>query len=522
MTFVGALSVRWKLIWTSMLTSLIVLALASAAFLAYDLVSFRYSIPRALGTSAQILGLNSAAALLFDDAPAARDLLAALKVDPRIVSASLYTAERRLFVRYVREPAAAPAAAAPFPDEILARPRFRGDSVELARSIEFKGRHAGFVVLESDLSDLAARARAIGTVSALVFVLSFPLALLLTAHFQRVVSGPLLDLVDTVRRISRDQDYALRAEVRSGDELALLVRSFNEMLEQIEQRDDALEAARTGLEMRVEERTKDLEQEIAVRRRTEASLAKQAEELARSNADLEQFAYVASHDLQEPLRMVASYTQLLSETHQGKLGAESDKYIRHAVDGATRMQQLVVDLLAYARVGRASREPTLVDCRSAFDQAVANLEVVVRESNARVTCDELPKVLGHATQFAQLFQNLIGNALKFRGEEPPRIHVDAVRRDGEHVFSVRDNGIGFEAKHAEKIFVIFQRLHARSSRYPGTGMGLALCKKIVETHGGRIWAESTPGLGSTMSFSIPTRDSAAEPEGEGLEDRAAN
>jgi len=514
MTFIGALSVRWKLIWTSMLTSLIVLTLASAAFLAYDLVSFRSRIPRALGTSAEILGLNSAAALLFNDAPAAVDLLAALKVDPHIVSASLYTPQRKLFVRYARDAVLAAPSDAPFPEEILDRPRFRGDSVALAHSIDFKGRHAGYIVLESDLSELAARTRAVGTLFALVLLLSLPLAFLLTARFQRVVSGPLLDLVDTVRRISRDKDYALRAVPRSGDELALLVRAFNEMLEQIERRDDELEVARTGLEQRVEDRTRDLEQEVVVRRRTEATLAKQAEELARSNADLEQFAYVASHDLQEPLRMVASYTQLLAETHAGKLGADSDKYIRHAVDGATRMQQLIVDLLAYARVGRGSREPTAVDCRSVFEQALANLEVVLLESDAQVTCDELPTVRGHATQLAQLFQNLIGNALKFRGDASPRIHVGVARRNSEILFSVRDNGIGFEAKHAEKVFVIFQRLHARSARYPGTGMGLAVCKKIVETHGGRIWAESAPGLGSTMTFSIPDLEPDAKQEGE--------
>src|SRR5258706_6725885 len=487
----GAASVREKLIWTSMLASMIVLVLASAAFLAYDLVSFRRRIPRVLDTTAQILGLNSAAALLFDDAPAAKDLLGALEADPRIVSASLYTEKRLLFARYVRDPALAWRPISPFPGEVLREPRFEWRAVTLARSIEFKGRPVGYIVLESDLEEFYTHARAVAGLGALVLALSVPLTFLLASRFQRVVSAPLLDLVATVRGISQAKNYALRAVVRTGDELGLLVTAFNEMLDQIEGRDGALEAARAGLELRVAERTQELEQEVVERRRAEASLARQAEELARSNADLEQFAWVASHDLQEPLRMVASYTQLLAESHAGKLGADSDRYIEHAVDGATRMQKLIVDLLAYARVGRGSRSPTAVDCRSVYDQALANLEVVIRESGARVSRDELPTVQGHASQLAQLFQNLIGNALKFRGEEPPRIHVAIEHRKGEAVFAVRDNGIGFDEKHAEKVFVIFQRLHARSSNYSGTGIGLAVCKKIVETHGGRIWSKST-------------------------------
>jgi light-regulated signal transduction histidine kinase (bacteriophytochrome) len=223
---------------------------------------------------------------------------------------------------------------------------------------------------------------------------------------------------------------------------------------------------------------------------------------------------VASHDLQEPLRMVASYTQLLAETCEGKLGADADSYIRYAVDGATRMQKLITDLLHYSRVGRDGRELVPVDCRTVVEQALANLEIVIRESGARVTTDELPTLAGDASPLTQLFQNRLGNALKFRAGAAPEVHVGVERRDGQVVFSVHDNGIGFDRKYAEKIFVIFQRLHGRSAHYPGTGIGLAVCKRIVERHGGRIWAESTPGEGATFYFTIPEKQPATEPQEE--------
>jgi PAS domain S-box-containing protein len=228
-------------------------------------------------------------------------------------------------------------------------------------------------------------------------------------------------------------------------------------------------------------------------------------ELARSNAELEQFAYVASHDLLEPLRMVASFTQLLQKRYQGRLDEEADEYIRFAVDGATRMQQLIKDLLAYSRVGSRGEPPQDASCNEAFDRALENLREAVRESGALVTRDRrLPWVKADPTQLVQLLQNLIGNALKFRGAARPVVHVGAHRSPDapEWVFSVRDNGIGIEPQHLEQIFVIFRRLHTRQE-YPGSGIGLAMCRKIVERHGGRIWAESEPGQGSTFFFTLP-------------------
>jgi len=242
--------------------------------------------------------------------------------------------------------------------------------------------------------------------------------------------------------------------------------------------------------------------DITQRKQWEEKLAANVSELQRANADLQQFAYVASHDLQEPLRMVSSYMQLLERRYKGKLDADADDFIGYAVDGAKRMRRLINDLLHYSRVGTHARPLAPVDCETLFKQAVANLRMSIETCNAQVTHDALPTVMVDSTQLTQLFQNLIDNALKFRKNEPPRVHVAAQRVDGHWLFSVRDHGIGIAPEYADRIFIIFKRLHGREE-YPGTGIGLAICKKIVERHGGRIWVESERDKQTTFYFTIP-------------------
>ena len=226
------------------------------------------------------------------------------------------------------------------------------------------------------------------------------------------------------------------------------------------------------------------------------------EELARSNRDLEQFAYVASHDLQEPLRMVATYTQLLAERYQGKLDENADKYIHYAVEGALRMQTLVKDLLAFSRVGRKQETLRETDCNLVVRNVIANLQSLIQESGARIDYEALPVLVADPSELLQLFQNLIGNAIKFRGAEPPEICITARKEKKEWLVSIKDNGIGIEPQHVEDVFVIFKRLHTREE-YPGSGIGLAICKKIVEHNQGHIWVESQPGMGSTFQFTWP-------------------
>jgi PAS domain S-box-containing protein len=242
--------------------------------------------------------------------------------------------------------------------------------------------------------------------------------------------------------------------------------------------------------------------DIATRKRDEEALKQKTADLERSNKELEQFAYVASHDLQEPLRMVSSYTQLLAQRYEGQLDDKAKKYIDYAVDGALRMQRLINDLLTYSRVGTRGKPLEPTDSHSVLGEALLNLQSAVEESRAIITNDDLPTVRVDASQLAQVFQNLIANAIKFRGETPQRIHVSALDRGREWVFSISDNGIGIDPQYKDRVFMIFQRLHTKQE-YPGTGIGLALCKRIVERHGGRIWFESEPGKGSTFFFAIP-------------------
>ncbi|AVH70252.1 GAF domain-containing protein [Nostoc sp. 'Lobaria pulmonaria (5183) cyanobiont'] len=244
----------------------------------------------------------------------------------------------------------------------------------------------------------------------------------------------------------------------------------------------------------------------------------QSQELTRSNAELEQFAYVASHDLQEPLRMVTSYLQLLERRYKNKLDANADQFITYAVNGASRMQTLINDLLNYSRVSTRGQPFVPVDCSAVLEQVLANLQLAIADSKAVVTHDTLPQIMADATQLTQVFQNLIANAIKFCQNQQPRIHIGVARGDtningeslnvipsaDEWLFWVRDNAIGLESQYAERIFIIFQRLHGRG-KYPGTGIGLAICKKIIERHGGQIWVESKPGQGSTFYFTIPDR-----------------
>ena len=253
------------------------------------------------------------------------------------------------------------------------------------------------------------------------------------------------------------------------------------------------------LEHRVEERT--------------AELKAREQDLSRSNAELQQFAYVASHDLQEPLRMVASFTQLLARRYRDKLDKDAHDFINFAVDGATRMQTLISDLLNYSRVGTQGKPFEKTDCNAVLNQILRSLKLTIQEQHAVITSDPLPVVMADRVQLGQLFQNLITNAIKFHGANVPRVHVSAQRDGAKWKLSVRDNGIGIPPEHAERVFVIFQRLHTKTE-YPGTGIGLAVCKKIVERHGGRIWPESAPGGGTTLWFTIPVTDSLVAPEKE--------
>src|SRR5215831_16027979 len=318
------------------------------------------------------------------------------------------------------------------------------------------------------------------------------LVILIVLSFSLEISviRPLSRLAADARKVA-DGDFTHHVDPGGPQEVRTVGIDVNRMRERILAELSAVRAAHTGLEA------------------AHASLEARTEDLQRSNAELEQFAYVASHDLQEPLRKVASFCQLLQRRYAGRLDEKADQYIELAVDGAKRMQQLINDLLAFSRVGRTAQRREEVSCAVMLAQAWANLGPAVRAAHATIEVGDLPVVLGEASLLTAVFQNLLSNALKFAGDQPPRVSVSA-RREGEQwLFSFSDNGIGIPAEYAERIFVIFQRLHDRSA-YPGTGIGLAMCRKIIEYHGGRIWLDTAVTSGARFCFTLPARPEDAD------------
>ncbi|HJX10370.1 MAG TPA: ATP-binding protein [Candidatus Binatia bacterium] len=490
------ISITRKLTMIVMATSAAALLMAGAATIIYERVTFPRNLARHLASLADVVGNNSAAAIMFNDENAAAETLRALQATPNIMMAQVYRKDGGVLASYVRvgDPMATLSAA----ETGISQETIAADHVDIFRPIFLRTERVGGIGLRSDLTEAKARLGAYAQTWLAVLFVSLLGALGIAAILQRVMSLPILNLARVARRISNEHDYSQRAVKKTGDEIGALVDGFNEMLTQIEARDGALKQAQGELEKRI----RDLQREVAERQRAEKGMAEKTVELQRSNAELQQFAYVASHDLQEPLRMVRSYTGLLARRYQGKLDADADQFIAYAVDGARRMQELINDLLSYSRVGTQGRELTAADCEAVLANTLVSLKMAIQESGAKVCHEPLPTVRGDEVQLGQLFQNLIGNGIKYRRDGPLVIHV-ACRPEGSHwLFSVRDNGIGIEPQYYERIFTIFQRLHAKE-RYPGSGIGLAICKKIVERHGGKIWVESELGKGSTFYFTLP-------------------
>lgn len=354
--------------------------------------------------------------------------------------------------------------------------------------------------------------------SALIAVLG---ALMLWVLLRRWVSGPIARLGAETRLVT-EGDLKHRVAIEGPPDITRLGRDVEGMRERLvaliavaEASERQIERARSALE----QQTAELQSSNQELERARGVLEDQTEELQRSNRELEQFAYVASHDLQEPLRKVASFCQMLQRRYGGQLDERADQYIHFAVDGAKRMQQLINDLLEFSRVGRLTTPQTDVDLNACLRVALGNLETAIEESGATVTADELPTVRGEAPLLTQLLQNVIGNAVKFRSEAPPQIHL-GVLREGDHwEFWCRDNGIGIAPEYADRVFLIFQRLHPKEE-YSGTGIGLAMGKKIVEYHGGRIWIDPQSQGGATVRWTLPVIGAATDPAAPALTGQA--
>ena len=489
------ISIKRKLTVIVMVTSAAALLMAGGALFIYERGTFLGNLVQHLASLAGVAGNNSAAAIIFNDEKTAVETLRALQATPNIMMAQVYRKDGSVLASYLREGERELTVEVP---DGFSGEKFSPGHVQVFRPILLGAERVGGIVLRSDLKEGEARFRAYVQAGLTALFLSLLVAWGVASLLQRAVSFPILHLARVARRISEEHDYSQRVVKETGDEIGALVDGFNDMLSQIEARDGALTRARGELE----ERVHDLQREVAERQRAEKGLAERTVELQRSNAELQQFAYVASHDLQEPLRMVTGYTQLLAKRYKDKLDSDAFEFIGFAVDGVTRMQSLIRDLLEYSRVGTRGHDLAMTDCNRVLDDTLKNLQAAIEESRARVTHDPLPVIMADQVQMGQLFQNLIGNAMKYRDSKPPEIYLGCKQEGNHWLFWVRDNGIGIDPQYAERIFIIFQRLHGRTE-YRGTGIGLAICKKIVEHHGGKIWVESELGKGATFYFTIP-------------------
>jgi signal transduction histidine kinase len=511
------LPIRHKLLALGMLGSTLALVASGVAFGVYDWLTFRESLARSLAVQAEILAANCQSAVIFRDDRSAVSTLEALSVEPGILAAAVYTADGARFAAYRREGEPEP------PPHARHLPAGFGVRYETERVVVRKpilrddGAVVGTLVLLSDLAEEGRRLRRYAGIVALVLLGSVAMVYLISSRVQRLISTPILSLADTARVVTESRDFTVRAAPGNRDEVGTLTAAFNTMLGQIQRRDRALQEAREDLERRVEERTAELRRagdalsgKVAELESTEAELRRLASRLEASNRELQDFASVASHDLQEPLRKIQAFGSRLVSRLGDTLDAESSDYLSRMQNATVRMQALIDDLLALSRVSTQPRAVRQTSLTAVARDVVADLEARIEATGAEIQLDPLPTLPADPTQMRQLFQNLVGNALKFvRPGVVPRVRVWADAVPGEEGvpawrIAVQDNGIGFEERYLDRIFTVFQRLQGRAA-YEGTGIGLAICRRIVERHGGSITARSRPGEGSTFLVTLPAR-----------------
>jgi len=449
-----------------LVSSLFALISAGTAIMFYEVLTFRKAALHDLEVLAGIVASNSTGALAFQDAAAANNILANLSNENSILAARLYSKTGLPLATYVQAGEHLP----PLPE----RPGRDGSAIGrrqlyLFRSIRFKKDPVGSLFLLSSLREMRARLLHYSGIIGLVILLLIPLVLFISRFLQRLIASSITDLAKVASQVAEQKNYSIRARLHGQDEIGKLTQVFNHMLESIEERD--------------------------------TRLVQQAEELWKSNKELEQFAYVSSHDLQEPLRKITVYAELLEEQNKNNPDENTKKFVENIYSSASRMRTLIQDLLTYSRLGREGKEPEPVKLNDVVSQIVNDMETTIKQEHATIRCAALPVVQANTSQMYQLFQNLIANAIKFHGAQAPVVDIGSEERNGEGVLFVKDNGIGIDQKYSEQIFKVFQRLHGREA-YPGTGVGLAICKKIVEASNGRIWMESEPGHGSTFFFTL--------------------
>jgi signal transduction histidine kinase len=497
-----------KLMGIAILASSTALASAGIVLAAHEARYFRQSLVRRLHSHAEMIGFNTASALLFRDEPAAASILGALKASADVYGAAVYDEDGRLFAAFTAPGGGftpPPTLAESGPAE-----RFEGDGLVLVDPIVFEGRRIGTILLRASLAEMHRQRRDFAWVLIVVSTVALGVALLLSRGYQRDISRPIQKLAATARRVSEERDYSVRVPAEARDEVGQLVEAFNEMLAQIQRRDVQLEEAMHGLERRVQERTIDLERELEERRRAETEIARligenelRLSELTALNREIEAFSYSVSHDLRAPLRHISGFVELLRKHSEQSLDEKGLRYLSVIGDGARRMGRLIDDLLAFSRTSRMEMVESRVELRPLVQDVIAEIGRDAGGREVAWTVGALPAVTGDRAMLRVMLMNLLANAFKYTGKaEAAHIEVGVgPADDGRAVVFVRDDGVGFDMRYADKLFGVFQRLH-KAEEFEGTGIGLATVQRIVHRHGGRVWAQSAPGQGATFFVSL--------------------
>jgi signal transduction histidine kinase len=486
------ISIQNKLIFIQVATAFLAVLMCCTIFVFHNIKVFKDAAVANKNSIAEIVGINAAPALHFMDHDAANEMLMKFKTNPSVLNAVIIDRNGKEFARYNKpgqEKFIFPLSVDP---DARGQSRFNRQFVVSYKIAD--NEFAGTVLIRAEIIEFNYIILSYLKIAGFILLASLLAAFVISSILQRSITNRLLSLVNKTKQVATTGNYSIRATADGDDEIGGLALAFNHMLEQIEKMKKYLNETNIELENRVKYRTLELET-------ANHELQLKSEELIRSNNELSQYAYVASHDLQEPLRTITNFVGLLEEKYATSMDADTKTYIRFVVRGANTMKNLINHLLDFSRIGR-NVSFARVDTDKVLRELLDNMEEAIRESKAEIDFSVMPVLNANEIEIKQLFQNLISNAIKFRKKDTPlKIEIKVNEKPNEWLFSVKDNGIGMEEKSYDKIFIIFQRLH-NASEYPGTGIGLATCKKIVSLHGGRLWVESKPDEGSTFFFTI--------------------
>jgi len=500
-------SISRKLTWMNMLVSGAALSLACTAFIAYDLVTFRAGIVRNLSTQAQIIGSNSISALIFNDQQSAENTLSALKAAHNITFAGIYFTDGKLFASYSRDANARIPAIPSLSSGELETHAFENKEVVLVRSIVFQGKPTGIVYIKSDLKELDSRLQKYMSIAGIVLSVCLVAALLVSSIIRRSVANPIVQLAEAAKAVSREKNYSVRAPRAQGSgELTIFVDAFNEMLGQIQENEKALREAHDDLELRVKERTMELEN---AKKEVEAfsfSILRAKDELERASKFKDQFLSTMSHELRTPLNAVLGFSELLTDERYGPLNDKQQRYVKHIHTGGKHLLSLINDILDLSKIEAGRLQLTIenVMVANSFAEVVDTMRPLA-DKKFQTLLQEAPSdlsVRADATRFKQVLMNLIGNAIKFTPERG-NIRLLAYRVNGEVRVEVRDSGPGIPAEEQKRIFEAFYRIGETDQKTEGTGLGLAITQRLVQLHGGKLGLESQLGSGSCFYFTLP-------------------